>query len=245
MLIHLRKILFVLPLAKKIAFCMLIIAAASCSEINLRGHQSECKIIYNITYPSAASSLVAEQLYPQEMVVYYKGDKMKTEISSPLGLMATELFIDHEKKTLSQTLKNISSYQYIRLSPEETQHWCSLLPQYEITQRIDIRRICNKDCRHATIKDLSNSKEFEVYYMEESGLAENNWWNPMSKITGVMMSYDIEQMGMHMHLEAREIIQEKIPDEIFSVRPEYKEISADSMRSILEKLVHDYGPAQE
>jgi len=221
-----------------------LLSLVGCSEISLWGSQSECKIVYDITYPSAQSSLVAKQLYPQEMVVYYKGDKMKTEISSPLGLMATELFINHEDRTLSQTLKNISSYQCIKLSPEETENWCKLLPQYEIKQRIDLRRICNKECRHATIKDLSNSKEFEVFYMEESGLAENNWWNPMNKITGVMMSYDIEQMGMHMHLEAREIIHEKIPDEIFTVKPEYKEISADSMRAILEKLVRDYGPAQ-
>lgn len=225
--------------------CIVLLCLSGCSEINLWGKHAECKIIYDITYPSAQSSLVAKQLYPQEMVVYYKGDRMKTEISSPLGLMASELFINHEDKTLSQTLKNISSYQCVKLSPEQTVEWCNLLPKYEITQRIDLRRICNKECRHATIKDVSTAKEFEVYYMEESGLLENNWWNPMNKITGVMMSYDIEQMGMHMHLEAREIIQEKIPDEIFTVKSEYKEISADSMRAILEKLVRDYGPAQE
>lgn len=225
--------------------CIVLLCLSGCSEINLWGNHAECKIIYDITYPSAQSSLVAKQLYPQEMVVYYKGDRMKTEISSPLGLMASELFINHKEMTLSQTLKNISSYQCVKLSPEETVEWCNLLPKYEITQRIDIRRICNKECRHATIRDVSNGKEFEVYYMEESGLSESNWWNPMNKITGVMMSYDIEQMGMHMHLEAREIIQEKIPDEIFTVKSEYKEISADSMRAILEKLVRDYGPAQE
>lgn len=216
-----------------------------CDEIKLRGSRSECKIIYDITYPSATSSLVAEQLYPQEMIVYYKNDMIKTEISSPIGLMATDLYINHNEKTISQTLKNISSYQCIRLDTEETKKWCSVLPQYEITQRIDIRKICNRECRHATIKDMANGKEFEVYYMEESGLLEDNWWNPMHKITGVLMSYDIEQMGMHMHLEARQIIEEKIPDAIFDIKPEYKQISADSMRAILEKLVRDYGPAQE
>lgn len=229
------------PVALVLSF--LIAGISGCSEISLWRNQSECKIIYDITYPSAPSSLVAKQLYPQEMVVYYKGDKMKTAIASPLGLMATELFINHEDQSLSQTLKNISSYQCIKLNPEETEKWCSLLPQYEIVQRIDLRRICNKECRHATIRDKANAKEFEVYYMEESGLAENNWWNPMNKIKGVMMSYDVEQMGMHMHLEAREIIHEKIPDDIFTIKPEYDQISADSMRMILEKLVRDYGPA--
>lgn len=223
---------------------VVLISVTGCSEINLWGNRAECKIIYDITYPAAQSSLVAKQLYPKEMVVYFKGDRMKTEISSPLGLMASELFINHEDKTISQTLKNLSSYQYVKLNPQETVQWCKLLPQYEIVQRIDLRKICNKECRHATIKDVSSEKEFEVYYMEESGLPENNWWNPMHKITGVMMSYDIEQMGMLMHLEAREIIQEKVPDEIFDIKPDYKQISADSMRAILEKLVRDYGPAQ-
>lgn len=244
MFTHLKEILLSPGLVGRAILCGSILIFSSCDEIKLRGTQSECKIIYDITYPSAPSSLVAEQLYPQQMVVYYKGDKMKSEISSPLGLMASELFVNHEDKTLSQTLKNISSYQCIKLSSEETMKWCSLLPQYEVTQRIDLRRICNKECRHATIKDLRNSKEFEVYFMEDSGLPESNWWNPMNKITGVMMSYDIEQMGMHMHLEAREIIQEKIPDDVFTMKPEYIEISADSMRFVLEKLVQDYGPVQ-
>ena len=231
--------------AGSIIFSLTLLLLTGCDEIRIGGSSSECKIIYDITYPSAQSSLVAEQLYPQEMTVYYKDQMMKTEITSPIGLMATELFIDQENKTLSQTLKNISSYHYIKLDQEQTQRWCNLLPQYEINQRIDLRKICNKECRHATIKDLHNNKEFEVYYMEGSGLSEDNWWNPMHKITGVLMSYDIEQMGMHMHLEAREIVSEKIPDEIFHIAPEYKEISADSMHKILEKLVRDYGPAQK
>jgi hypothetical protein len=69
--------------------------------------EAEGRIYYELSFPFLEGNIL-ENVFPTEMVLSFKDDRMTGEIRSLGGIMKTSFITDNDAKTIQQMLKNLS-----------------------------------------------------------------------------------------------------------------------------------------
>lgn len=218
---------------------LFLFTAYSCGEKKNYSGDKEGRIIYDVTYPTEEPSLMLD-LFPKELVFYFKGDMMCSELRSSYDLISSNMIIDNDHKHFTQMLKNMRDRHFVSLEENETKTWTSMQSlRYEETN--DYQEILGHNCKKvlAYLPD-SNITPLELYYTKEIDLSTNNWWNQYYAIDGFLLGYDIELFGKRMRVRAREVIHETVSDLKFKVPSSYSEVSSGEMNNKMQEIVQEY-----
>jgi hypothetical protein len=212
----------------------------SCKSERKTTEGMEGRIIYDLTFPYESNSLMMD-LYPKEMVVYFKGDKLHTVIKSSYDLLTMDFIIDNDERSFCQMLKNVSKRYAMQLNESETIAWCKRSPEYAFEQQDGTEVICGYVCNITIAKALNTElPPVRIYHTRGLGLGNDNWWNPYHGVDGFLMAYDVEQCGMVMRMKAREVIFEAVAESHFTIPPNYNIVEADGMDAQLRTVVDEY-----
>ena len=213
---------------------------ASCSSLSRAGTDIEGKIVYEISYPYEAQSIMMD-LYPKEMTVAFKENKLHSSIKSEYDMLTTDFIVDNTQKEFAQLLKNMSERSAMKMNKEETIHWFDAMPGYRLEKTNETKIICGYKCYKTIAHPEDSSKPtIDIYATRSIGLDNSNWWNPYGELDGFMMAYDIEQYGICMRMKAKRVCFEKVEPNEFDIPEAYTMTDARTMQGLLTEVVETY-----
>jgi len=229
------------PLLKYLLFLLVILVAGNaCHNKWYDSNVHQGKIIYDISFPNEKNSVMMD-LYPKELCFHFKGDMLHSQIKTSYDLLASDIIINTQEKTLTQLLKNMSKRYSVKLNSIEAEEWMKQYPKMnlELTDETVVIAgyTCNKTIAHFPGDSIM---PIELYHTKGLGLCNENWWNQYQGLDGFLLGYEIEQFGKRMSVRAREVIFEPIPDSKFEIPAEYVPIKPNEMFEQITSIVKEY-----
>jgi hypothetical protein len=213
---------------------------ASCSSLSKAGADIEGRIVYEISYPYETPSVMMD-LYPKEMTVTFKDNKLHSSIKSEYDMLTTDFIVDNTQKEFAQLLKNMSERSAMKMNKQETIQWFDNMPGYRLEKTSETKIICGYKCFKTIAHPSDTSKPtIDIYATRSIGLDNSNWWNPYRDLEGFMMAYDIEQYGICMRMKAKRVCFEKIEATEFDIPQTYTMTDAPTMQGLLTEVVETY-----
>ena len=213
---------------------------ASCSSLSKAGADIEGKIVYEISYPYETPSVMMD-LYPKEMTVTFKDNKLHSSIKSEYDMLTTDFIVDNTQIEFAQLLKNMSKRSAMKMNKEQTMHWFDEMPGYKLEKTAETKLICGYKCYKTIAHPEDPAKPtIDIYATRSIGLDNSNWWNPYNQLEGFMMAYDIEQYGICMRMKAKRVCFEKVEPTEFDIPQTYTMTDAPTMQGLLTEVVETY-----
>ena len=215
-------------------------AFVSCDTLSKVGSDMEGTIVFDVSYPYETPSVMMD-LYPKEMTVAFKDHKVHASLKSSYDMLTTDFIVDHSKKEFVQLLKNMSTRSAMRMNEQETATWFNDIMLYQLEKTEETKQICGYNCTKTIAHPADPSKpSIEIYATRDIGIEDSNWWNPFRGIDGFMMAYDIEQYGICMRMQARQVTFEKLDPSEFDIPENYTTVDSRLMKELLSDVVATY-----
>jgi hypothetical protein len=229
--------------AKCVSFLLAIVLVgfiSSCDSLSKVGSGLEGTIIFDVSYPYEAPTVMMD-LYPKEMTVVFEKHKIHASLKSSYDMLTTDFIVDHSKKEFVQLLKNMSTRSAMRMNESETAAWFDDIIQYRLEKTPETKQICGYTCSKTIAHPLDASKpSIDIYATTDVGIDDSNWWNPYRGIDGFMMAYEIEQYGICMRMQARQITFEDVEPTEFEIPENYTLVDSNLMKELLADVVETY-----
>ena len=95
-------------------------------------------------------------------------------------------------------------------------------------------KVCNK--YWAVFDNLDDGYDIELFETSEIDIKNSNWCNQFSKLSGVLLGYEVERYGLQMRMRATDVIEQPVSDDEFKVPSDYKEVSLSQMMFEMEEI---------
>ncbi len=184
--------------------------------------QFEGKVTYEISYHSEdPSTKEFISMLPRSATLWVSGTMSRFEQALAGG--GRQLFINNSKDGSSIFLMTYFAQEFmVRLSMEKL----ATLAQdnsYHISSTDETVQLLGYNCKKALAK--ADDKTFEIYFNDE--LSTNAYLPQFSSVKGIPFKYGLFQNGLEMKFVAKEVVQEKVADFLFTIPENIREISFD------------------
>lgn len=197
-------------------------------------------IVYDVSYLNLEESIL-ENVLPSEMTIIYKGEKVRGQMRSIGGVINSEFIGNRKTKEFQQLLKSYQNYFVCNLNEQSVKVLVDKFPAVRLEATTDSIDVAGYTCNITLAYPLSGEGEsMRIYHTDELGINNPNWYTQFNQISGVMLGYELEQFGMKLRLEAKEVVQRPVDDAVFTVDSQYKTVNPEEMESIFEKLIADF-----
>lgn len=202
--------------------------------------EAEGKIYYDLSFPFLEGNIL-ENVFPTEMVLSFKDDRMSGEIRSLGGIMKTSFITDNDAKTIHQMLKNYSEYSYASFDEEGIRDLLRKQPGVRIEPTTDSVTVAGYRCAVSTAYFLIDSvPPIQLYHTDEIDIEDPNWYTQFYELDEVLLGYEVEQFGMRMKLLASRVEKSEVPESAFLVESTYQLVSGDQLADQLRTLLNEY-----
>lgn len=211
---------------------VMLFYACSCNTgKNTTSKISEGIIEYEITYPGIAQDdIFMLGMMPKDMKVKFKNSNTIGELKTGAGVFTTRFIVNNNKRNLFHYLKLVNKeYGLILDSADIYSSYAKKPDDMKLIPSAETKVIAGYNCKKMDIVFADTAKNFAVYYTEEIGIEDPNWCTIFHEIKGVLLEYNVRQFNIEMHLTAKNVIAEDIPDEDFDVPTDYETISQAEM----------------
>ncbi len=193
------------------------------------------RITYQITYPYFNQNSLMASLLPKEMIMTYKGSKMKIEVNMK-KLFSNVIISDEKTRSITLLLKLSSRQIAANLNEGEIQRFLADFPDVEYLQSTKNREYGNKTGKHTVAVFTDISREIDVYFSDEFGLENPNWCTPFNEVKGVLLQYDMARYGLTMRFTAVKIEEIPISESAFSIPEGYEKTPFDEIEKELKDM---------
>lgn len=198
-------------------------------------------IVYNVSYPVLEHSIL-ENVLPSEMTILYKGDMARGQLRSVGGIVNSEFISNQQTKMFKQLLKSYQDYYVCELDQEGVNEFISTFPSLRFEKTAETINVAGFNCEVTLAYNNDNPDEspMRVYHTKELNISNPNWYTQFNEIDGVLMGYELEQFGMTMRLEAKEVLERPVEDAAFLVDGKYQSVNSDEMESKFQHLISEF-----
>jgi hypothetical protein len=202
--------------------------------------EAEGRIYYELSFPFLEGNIL-ENVFPTEMVLSFKDDRMTGEIRSLGGIMKTSFITDNDAKTIQQMLKNYSDYTYASFDEQGLNKLLSSQPGVRIESTNDSALVAGYKCAVSIAYFLIDSvPPIQLFHTNQIDIEEPNWYTQFNELNEVLLGYEVEQFGMRMKLMATQVIKCEVPEASFVVDQKYKEVTGSQLSEQLKTLLNEY-----
>lgn len=198
-------------------------------------------IVYNVSYPVLEHSIL-ENVLPSEMTILYKGDMARGQLRSVGGIVNSEFISNQQTKVFKQLLKSYQDYYVCELNQDGVDQFIQTFPSLRFEPTEETIVVAGYNCEVTLAYNDANSEAapMRVYHTNELQITNPNWYTQFNSIDGVLMGYELEQFGMTMRLEAKEVLERPIEDAAFLVDPKYVSVNSQEMETKFEHLISEF-----
>lgn len=214
-----------------------IFSLQSCQFDNGKEGITEGTMKYNITYLEDESQNPIISLMPSHLKMSFKDNSVIMEVEGWMGVFKSS-FIKDYKNSEAITLLKMLNKKYCYRSADD----CGFLgfSEYnnaEIKYDTVVKTILDFSCKHAKVVIPEKDLSFDIYYTDEIKIEKPNEFTPFEEIPGVLMEFQIEINGIPMHLNASEVIETEISDDVFVVPDDYEDVPREELDNIFSNLI--------
>ena len=222
-----------------IAFTVIGVLATRCSTLSDK--KVEGTILYDVSFPYLEDPVLAN-VFPEEMKLSFQGGNTHGYLKSLGGIVTSEFISNEKDRTFTQLLKAFSDRYVMQLDETEVQDYLKGQTLLELVPTKETKEICGYTCQK-TIANFRTDSMPPVYlfHTNELDLPNPNWFNQYAAIEGVLLGYEVEQYGMRMKLEAKEVTLKEVDNTLFTVDSKYQTIDANKMESVIDSLMGNLG----
>ena len=171
----------------------------------------EGQIVYTVEYPEAKDNFVLYSILPREMVLTFKDGKLKTDIKR--ANFQNSMMVDCNAKKVSAYYKYSNDAFNVDLSSADVNKMKIDPSEYKIVFKDEEKEILGLTALKAVATSKSDPKDvIEIWYTEEIGLENSNWFHPFHEIPGVLLEYSIDRYGTRMEFKATSFDNKKVSD---------------------------------
>jgi GLPGLI family protein len=192
---------------------------------------------YSITYLEDEGSNPIISLMPSHLKMSFKNSSVLMEVEGWMGVFKTSFIKNGESNEAITLLKMLNKKYCYRSEGAEGYYGFSAYGNAEITFDGEIKDILNYSCKHAKVSLPEKDLSFDVFYTEEISIENPNEFTPYDKIPGVLMEFQIEINGISMCLNASEVLETEISDEVFQVPHDFEDVPREELEKIFSSLI--------
>jgi hypothetical protein len=211
------KRLFLFPVA---AMCVLF-GTLSCGGETEEDNQPQGRITYEISYPYNDGKSILASLLPTEMVMTYKGSKMKVSVDVK-KIFSNVIISDEEERSLTMLVQMSSRKMACEMNEEQVDRFVSEFPEVSYLKSNKTRDFDGVQAKQTTAVFADASKEVQVFYNDEVQIENVNWCTPFKSLQGILLQYEINKYGLTMRFTAKKIENVSISDSEFAVPMGYE-----------------------
>ena len=201
------------------------------------GVVNEGAIEYEISYLENNLDNIATNLLPKKMVLSFNERYCLTQIDGFMGVFSISLISDL-RKNKDVTLVKFFDSKYVHYG-EKNEHSC-IFDHVKITAlqfKESEKNVFGYNTRKAEITEEGQKKPYEILFTHDISSIKPNSNNPFHEIDGVLLNFELQLNQLRMSLEATEVKQKTINDDLFLIPEDYKEVSRDNMCLLLDKIL--------
>jgi hypothetical protein len=218
-----------------IIFISLLILSFSCREHGGK-NINQGEIHYNIEYSGSMGS-VPKEVLPQNLIVYFKKDKLLFEMISAFGNSGI-INLTNPEEGIFYTYFSLFTIKYYYAAAEG-----ELFPGFEGMEGMELKKtsktaqICGFNCKNAEVTFPSDrSKVLTIWYTDEIDVKNSNISTPFKEIDGVLMDFFFYLGTTQVHFSVDNVYNKDISDETFVRRDDFKRVSREEINKFIIKM---------
>jgi GLPGLI family protein len=191
--------------------------------------QFEGKVVYGITYENLPAGMEAmASMLPSEIKIYIKDNMSRTEQS--MGMAGNQIVISDNKTETGTMLMDMMGQKYfVKMDNNSTKNAKSAAePKYNYLT--ETKEIAGYKCKKAEVTMEGIDESFSVFYTEDIPYGSNKQFKGLK---GFPLEYEIAANGLNMHVSAKQIANEKVPDAFFKIPDGYQEMSQEDLMKMM------------
>lgn len=233
-----------LKLVSAAAFVLLLCSwLTSCEDfISFDSRINKGLIEYEVTFPYLEDeNELMVNLLPDRMQMYFNRGAYVNELSTVGGLFKNRFLVDQQDKSMLHQLKVFKKKLESGYDENEVQRQLMTLPQLTIIETQSTDTIAGLVCKKAIgVFDNVSLPEMEIWYTQEINLENPNWCTQFHSLNGVLMQYEVEQLGIRMRFKAISVQNLDSVEDKLKPEPGYESVSVDELQIELEQLVSTF-----
>ena len=198
---------------------------------------TEGRIVYDITFPELVMDDATRGSLPRESVVYLKGDLTRSDLNVGPRMSSTSIY-NYKSGEVTALTEFMDSKTYIVMTPGKGPVPTQNNNQITVfdTER---KNIAGFDCKRAVMKNKDNVSS-NLYYTDriKARLAVNVQF---PGVDGFPMEFMVDQNGLKMMFSVRQVISESVPDSVFAIPSDYKQVTPGDLMQIYKSVEDSSG----
>ena len=215
---------------------LLVFMSFSCREKGGK-NINQGEIHYAIEYGGSLGG-VPKEVLPQNLIVYFKKDKLLFEMISSFGNSGI-INLTNPDEGIFDTYFSLFTIKYFYAAKEG-----ELFPGFEGMEGMELKKtsltaqICGFNCNNAEVTFPSDrSKVLSVWYTNEINVKNSNVSTPFKDIDGVLMDFFFYMGTTEVHFIAENVYSKEIDDVTFTRRDDFKRVSREELNKFINKMI--------
>ena len=216
---------------KNLFIAILFFITGNCIAQTKGKQISSGKILFDISYPESQLDEQTMANLPMESYMYFKNDKVKIEVSMPMG--KTTVLSDNKTGEGTMLMNMMGNKWAIKIDRDQMMKEKSLSGKPKIERTNESKVIAGYKCSKAvvTINTKQGEKTFDVWFTDELKI-KNSFSSQIEGIDGFLMEYFNNQNGISMKMTAKNVEAADIADSEFNVPDGYEVKTMDDLKNM-------------
>ncbi len=223
--------------AQKLVMALLLIMLLNGCKGVFKSHSADEGVIkYKITYLKNQDENPLISLLPDHLNMYYKDNNVAMIVEGWMGIFKSSFIKKAETCEAVTVLKMLNKKYYYRIVTADAFMGMSGYKSPKITFDDKQKTVLGKTCKHAIVAIDSINLVFDIYYTHDIAIENPNKHTLYEAIPGVLMEFQLEMNGIPMRLEASEIMDVEVDNQVFEIPEGYEEVTKEKIDEMFASL---------
>jgi len=189
------------------------------------------KIIFDISYPESQFDEKTMANLPSESVMLFKGDKVRVDVSMPMG--KTTVISDNSNGTGTMLMNMMGNKWAININRDEMLKQKDQEGKTKVVVTNETKSIAGFKCKKAIVSIMvkNEEKSFDAWFTKELKI-KNSFSSQIEGIDGFLMEFVSSQNGMSMKMTARSLESMSVSDSEFVIPEGYQVKTMDELKNM-------------
>ena len=212
-----------------------------CGNSLLHRKVTEGVIEYALSFPDYDPNGLMAGMLPEKTTLSFNETQQSAELSAGMGVFRTSLVCDNEKKEGEYRLSVLSKKLVARLQERDIPLFNQEGYAFSIIYTNETDTIAGYPCRKAVaVFDGIDEPAIDLWYTDRIQMENPNWFGPFAEIPGVLLSYEMVQYGMRMHLDATSVTPGPVDPSKFQGKGDFQKVSPEALHQELAEVLSTF-----
>ncbi len=199
-------------------------------------------IEYKISFPTLEDdSGLMTSLLPEKMTMHFNRGVYATELSTVGGLFKNRFVVNGNERSMIHQIKIFKKKIESEYNETDILGQLNQMPRLTIIETGELDTIAGLPCRKAIgIFDHISMPEMTIYYTDAINIPNPNWCTQFHEIDGVLLQYDLEQMGIRMRFTAVSVQSLETDESSLAPEPGYDRVPVERLQAELEEVISTF-----